>query len=505
MYLPNEILLFVLGSLCQSDLKSVRLVSHAWCASASVFLFQEIYVSSAKDNLEAFEAIAQNPLLSTCVRHLRYDATKFIHHLSRQQYVRKLYCQKPFVLEVDRTPWNTVVPEVDEWVNKVVLGRLPINKAIQKFKRYRFIEQGHDNYRKQASFQNALLKNGQFLERLIQGFAKLECLRSVSIDTSWQHLRSFEECRTGSYLARHWHRFHCRPEGWRWGKWHYWDDRTELRAPDGRDEFRIMISALAQARRQISSFDISSRDYHSRGLPPTLFIRRAHVTREKAREANMTIDAMSNLERCILRFASHEEEPQEGESTPELFPNVLGLPMLLSSMNFLRHLELRLPDDLSEPPTLYVASKIFPSGKIWPTLESLILMDLSATAQELLHIVLYGAPTLQHFGLGGIDLSEDSWEGFFEALAQSKHLSSLRFEFDTYLFHHDGADFWTDDYRETLYEDLEQYVIHGGRHPCLREDEPDSAAYNYLSEFDPVVQKRLVQFRQLNLNEASSH
>ena len=500
MHLPNEILLSILGSLYRSDLKSARLVSQAWCVSASIFLFEEIHVSSAKDDLEIFEAIAQNPLLSTCVRHLRYDATAFIHRLSRQQYVRKLYCQSPYVLESDRPPWKTSDPEVNEWVDTVILGRFPMGRAIQKFKNHRFIQQGHENYKKQASFQHAILESGQFMKRLMKGLEKLASLRSVTIEASWHHPRNLEDYRTGSYLARHWHRFHCSPEGWQWGKRHYFDNRRDLRAPDGSESFQIMTSALAQAHRQISSFEISSGNHGSRGLPPSLFAG-TQMTRGNVKDSKMAIDALSRLEECILRFASHEEEPEEGESTPELFPNVAGLASLLSSMDYLKHLELRLPDDLCEPPTLYAVNQILPSGKTWRTLQSLILVDLSTTARELLHVVLYGAPNLRHLGIGGIDLSEGSWEAFFEALAYSRHLWSLRLEFDTYLFHHDGADFWTDDYRESLYDDLEEYVVYGGRHPCLRDDQPDGAAADYLSEFDPIVRKCLIQHNQLNTSE----
>lgn len=82
-----------------------------------------------------------------------------------------------------------------------------------------------------------------------------------------------------------------------------------------------------------------------------------------------------------------------------------------------------------------------------------------------------------------MNLLEGSWEAFFEALAQSKHISSLKFIFNAYLYHHNWEDFWPvwpEEELNTLYEDLEIYVIHGGRRPCLAEGAPDDAGCTFL-------------------------
>jgi len=161
MHLPNEVLLSILGSLEGADLKTSGLVSRSWCSCASVFLFEEIYVSSAKDNLEAFEAIAQSPLLSSCVRRLRYDATEFIDCLSKQQYIRELWRQAPFVHEPkDRVRWDTPNPDVNDWVNGMVLGRLGLPTTLRRFDNSQLILEGHRLYKKHASYQHGILKSG---------------------------------------------------------------------------------------------------------------------------------------------------------------------------------------------------------------------------------------------------------------------------------------------------------------------------------------------------------
>ena len=199
---------------------------------------------------------------------------------------------------------------------------------------------------------------------------------------------------------------------------------------------------------------------------------------------NISIDAFSGLKRLVFRLASYRVVPEEPLKQS-------GLPTLLSSMERLEHLKLDLYDDECDPPILYSTDEVLPNGKTWTTLKSLELTNLSSTATQLLDLILHRLPRLQHFGLGAIWFREGSWEGFFEALAQSQHLSSLKLESDKYLIHHEGADFLDDDGETnfSLLEDLERYVVHGGRNPCLPVDWPDSAAHGYLEELHPAVQR----------------
>lgn len=222
-----------------------------------------------------------------------------------------------------------------------------------------------------------------------------------------------------------------------------------------------------------------------------MFDTGVYATREKSRCLATDFIALSGLERFILRIASYTNVSGGGDSTPELFGAIARLPNLLDSRAQLKHLELRLSDDLAEPPIFYTINKVISDKKTWPLLEPLTLENLSVNALDLLFVIWWRAPVLQHLGIGGISLLEGSWEGFFEALAQSKSLSSLTFECDTYLFHHDGADFSNMEEKNQLYEDLENYVVYGGRHPCLDADQPDGAGRDFLREFPPALQDRL--------------
>lgn len=257
-----------------------------------------------------------------------------------------------------------------------------------------------------------------------------------------------------------------------------------------------MTSALAQAHRQIVSFTVGDEeDRLSAGLPPTLFDLSRLTAPQKKNHSSMAVTAFSELESFGLhRLASHSKEGDEGESTPGIFSSIDGLPLLLGSLKHLKRLELNLSYYLQEPPVFYSDDQALPKGMVWEHLQSLTLINLSITAKRLLLLVLDQTPNILHIKIGHINLLEGSWEAFFEALAQSKQPCALEFEFDTYLFHHNGQNFWMSDYRK----DLENYIVNGGCHPCLYDHQPDSAAQGWLQEFDPIVQKRIAQFGNLN-------
>lgn len=80
-------------------------------------------------------------------------------------------------------------------------------------------------------------------------------------------------------------------------------------------------------------------------------------------------------------------------------------------------------------------------------------------------------PKLQVLHLRQVDIAhtKGKWESAIECMKRSMHLGifSLGWQW---------SGIW-----EISYKDVEQYVLHGGRHPCLRPDEPDEASQKYLS------------------------
>ena len=77
MRFSNEIALDIVSYLNKTQLKSVRLVSKQWCDCGSQYLFDQLYVSPHKEDLDVFNSVTQHPILSNCVRRLIYDGAEF--------------------------------------------------------------------------------------------------------------------------------------------------------------------------------------------------------------------------------------------------------------------------------------------------------------------------------------------------------------------------------------------------------------------------------------------
>jgi hypothetical protein len=502
MQLPNEIYLSIFALLERTDLKTSRIVSKTWCACASTLLFDQIYVSSAREDLEIFEAVAQHPLLSRCVRRLKYDATEFIEALTLRQYIAELWIQTgQYSSYGDSSSYQTNNHEVNEWVRSRMFENISLCEVLIRFRDSQLVRRGYQSYKEHAVFQQAALKSGQFLRRLTQGLQKLESLEAVALEGSWVYQYKTAELGkpcTGSYLARNWNSHYCKPRDWRWGEiFQIWSEDPEMwkSSPDGTQSYKIVITALAQAHCHIRSFIVGKDGgYRSLGLPPTLFDLSGQADCRQKELSTIGAKAFAKLESFVLgRLQNHVRYGKTGGRTPEKFDNIDGLPLILGLMDHLKHLELTLSRDPYKPPMFYSDIQTLPKAKVWQNLESLTLAYLSITAGGLVGLLLCQTPNIRHLKIAGIGLSEGSWEAVIEALSHSQQLDSFEMGLDGYLFHHGGEGFGADDYDTAIFRDLEKYVVWGGRHPCLEDHQPDSSAHEWLQEFDPTLRDHIVQ------------
>ena len=271
-------------------------------------------------------------------------------------------------------------------------------------------------------------------------------------------------------------------------------------ALDGAESYHIITSALARAKRQITSFTIGiqgldSPEYESPGIPPISFNTNfLHATERKPKYQGTDITALSSLERCVLRVTDDRaEDGLEGSSRPNPLVNPIdGLQAILRSMDHLQYLELHLTGNVRTPHNLYTSVQALPADKVWTRLRSLLLFQMSSTTNDLLSMMFDQMPKLRHFRIGSYHLSQGSWQGFFEALALSKQLYSFDFESDTCLSDHDQEDFLSPMFDSAI-EDLQKYITCGGRNPCLDSDELDEASDRFLEEFDEKIRGRLTR------------
>lgn len=490
--LPDEVILAITARLAFSDLKSTSLLSKAWHVCASNFLFANISVSPNNEDLEIFEAITQHPLLSTCVRHLLYDGSEFLLHLSKHQYLEELWRQRPSVgtIQLNQTGFDMLHSSdrgTSVWKAYVVQNKMGAADIEAKFNDAKFVSDGYRKYHAHAIYQHKCFQDGKLLRRLVQGLQRLKKLVAVTLESGWDPVDMSFEPRKGGRLARNWSIFHCSPQSWNWGP------RTNRpcleRGSDGAEHYCILVSALAQAQRRIRTFQTGS-DSRS-AVPPYVFDRsRNTYSTMPVRFHDDNLTAFSGLEELSLRFSTYTEA-----ETSRLFKNISGFPALFRSMDHLKGLELRLSGaNYKQRPAYYTYDQVFPKDMRWDSMERLGLFQMSIGATDLISLVLSAMPGLKYLELGEIILSEGSWRCVFESFKQMRRLCAFQIPCDTTLYH-DGDPPFPGSYRiirTELYDKISTYVVHGGRHPSLRSRQPGSAAKEYTRDLEPALQQRLI-------------
>lgn len=241
-------------------------------------------------------------------------------------------------------------------------------------------------------------------------------------------------------------------------------------ATDGANHYWAITCALILSQRKIQTFEVGSGFSH--GIPAYVFDR----SQVKSLSFHgLDIFAFSGLKKLKLSVAACGDEKISG-----LFPNMDGLRFLLGSMHRLEVLDLELPGDTVDNPALDNYNQVFPKDGQWSQLTMLSLHGFASSAADFLTLLTRRTPNLSEIQLDMIELLTGTWEGVIECMMQSMHL--LRFEIvcDPRFWHQGGAKFFSRQHPNTC--KIEEYVENGGRHPCLRSDQPDSAAQNYVTE-----------------------
>ena len=391
MAFPREILHSSLSLLSKKDLKSARLVSYEWCTGASIFLFKEIYVSSTKDDLEAFEAITKSSLLLQCVRHLRYDGTQFIHDLTIDEYMNELSYQR---YKPDGIPAYPVTEDSDinAWLNhdeRDYPKPDPWKGICERFRECPFITTGYAKYTDQAVYQHRIVSDGTFLTRLTSGLMRLTSLRSVTLEGMWYRWTIYQTPAEGSFLARNWPICCLEPRPWYSGRHEHMLAEHNIQNWGGEESFRLLTSALSRARCQVTSFEIGTRweeePFVLCGVTPEVFATETHANHGTVTPLSTYIAAFSSLQSLVLLLQqSIPGMVWHDRGTPKLRPSAGILPALLGSLQNLQHLELYMSTGYVHPSKYHIVDDLFPESITWPKLRTLGLGNVSTTPTQLL-------------------------------------------------------------------------------------------------------------------------
>ncbi len=462
MDLPSEIVLAILKPLARSDLKSARLVSKIWSLCAAEFLFDVIYISPSKEDINVFEAITQHPVLSRCPRHLEYDGAEFLTSYSKDKFAAEMRSDYRF--------------------NETVLADEFGYESVDEI-----IDNGYRKYKDLANYQQDILQSGEFVEILARGLQNLVCLASVTLAPDWPfNYRRVSKEGHGSPLARSWSTLYPSPCGW---SFNY--DKNGRNHLDGARHYLVISSALARARKQVRMFKIGEIMLGTGGVPPYVFDRSDHSSTGRA------ITAFSGLEHFDMTLASYATH-----ETPMLFKNMDGLRLLLDSMKLLKFLSLRLSFDYDLDPTLYRHENVFSATKFWGRLTTLKLEFMFTTATDLLLLLVFQMPQIRRLGLGGITLLEGTWHSVIEGLKQSNRHASCDISMSKQLVHRSGIIFMR--YDSEFVDHVREYVMHGGQHPCIPPNQPNNAAQIYMVDIETSVRERLEEMDSTRSEELNS-
>ncbi|MCJ1455383.1 hypothetical protein MMC28_005738 [Mycoblastus sanguinarius] len=468
MKLPNEITSQVLENLDKENLKRARLVSTVWCHYASEYLFTKVYISPRKEDIDVFKLITRHPRLSHCVKTLEHDAASFVLNRIREDYfldLIKMAQDRHFqrLYKLCRARSTDLDPQIDEFVRLCNDPEADFQLAANTCIDYDFMVEGYRDWQARAAYEERCKASGDFLRILVPGLRKLDQLQSIEVNDHWgyitstQKLKSVEPCWYGSPFGRNRSIFRALPQ---------------TNHPNGLGEYCLLTTALSLAEKRLCSFYVGA-------LSPSAFAIKDCVTPELV---ECSLDAYSRLEHLVLGLAKFVGEPK----ILSMYAALPGLQVLLKSMTLLKTLRLYLTQHNScHDDAWFTYDQIFPTNFTWPYITKLNLWYLQINARDLVALLTVRMPNLRHLTLECIELRNGSWEGVIECMQNSMRLLSfgplgLGMEF----LHHGGHDFIGPNAPEDFPGKIGEYVVHGGRHPCLLPAEPLSASQKYLSELE---------------------
>lgn len=476
--LPNELIVQVLSYLEKHELKFARLVCKIWSHFASEPLFNKLYISPREEDIKVFKLVTQHPQLRRCVTTLEYDATRFSPDISISTYIRKLvnctrYRLHDYEVRQIRQREN-LDPQIDEYFGISQTCRDNLQGSweveefiIEKLKDFTFVIEGCRRWQECAAYQQKCINSGDFLRILVYGLRNLR-LQSVLVCQEWSlWSHSRQTHYYNSPFGRTWHILRAQPKCWSYDGTH----------ADAFDNFWVLTTALAFAQTPLRSFKITK-------LPPIVFDTVEHVTESMV---GCSVDAYSGLEYLSLTLRHHVSR---GQFRSEL-DKLSGLQTLFRSMTGLKILNLDIPrpyrsvQDFTGEVAL---ERVLPTSEVhWTELTALRLCNVSAPAKYLVQLLTVRMSKLQVLYFREIQLVEGSWEGVIESMKNSMHLRQVSIaacwasgHLEHGKFNRSGS--WKRSKGGNVRdEDVEEYVLRGGRHPFLLPDEPDSASDKYLS------------------------
>ena len=496
VHLPTEVQLIVLEYLGKRDLKQLRLVSREWQSLATPLLFETIYVSPHQNDVETYKGITQNPMIAVLVKKLVYDVATFRLDLTYNEYWDWLFREFMSIAfrwkdEPFKCPDGQINSIVEQYKDTIAVYAFVNVRNIRfqirrSHKHDSFVREGWRKYRANAAYEQRVLRDGTFFTCLYKGLTCLPSLRAISLsDVEWaadlMNRQPLDSATlygpgSGSVLVRSWHPFHLRPHS-RWYGANGGEDMTF--------HFQNLIQAIAETDKRVTTFEFKGLGSAEAGGLPSLAMTKSLMSEECLMQS---LTAFRSLQHFDISVKAHSEEDSDNA-----YP-IDYLPLILSRIHHLKVLRLKL-DKRGHGADRYRFDQVFPRENIPSELTELSISGLAISAFALFVHLLWRQPRLRYLRLEDIDLLKGSWEGTIQGL----HLMRLeRFGIQGDCTYHKGTSFlpeirdcdqvdWT--------QSVEEYVVDGGRHPCLEPDSPPFTELRWYLDLFPGKTEKEVDHR----------
>ena len=491
-YLPLELKGIVAEFLCKSDLKTLRLVSRQWHAMTTPLLFDQVYVSPRKKDIQVFSHITKHPLLSRSIKKMICDVST-VTDASQEDYFRRLCGQRLAMTrslsEKDR--FNSPHPRFNEFINAIIRAKRFREHLLSKYANDEYVMEGWQVWQDLAKEEREALEHGTdgiYFSDLCYGLHRLSNLQSVIIDDGmWVQFGKYicenldpsgsqyipSPSLSGSPLARSWAPWHLRPR----------------RSNDaGFKHLSLTIQALSRTERRVKHFDC--RFWVNKGLSPWDFAK-YNMTDSLAQPMTIALRQLQTLKLQTTPCRHHDTDHGNISALvylPQLLEQLADLRCLTLGLTPAEYIDgLRLSVLTSFRGTCYSYSQVFPRHGKWERLEQLHLAGLATDGLDMLFLLLHQMPHLKRLRLRRIDLLRGSWSGVVEALRFRAVRSPWELLSLEGSLRHDGGMWWpcNPDLKEKeafILGNCMAYAKQGGRHPCLPPDVDESLSRNYFQD-----------------------
>jgi len=485
VFLPPELKLAIVGCMGKYELKKMRLISREWSMFATPLLFDKVYISPRKIDLTVFNNITQHPVLGPVVREVIYDTSRFEDGISRRDYFDRLcedlvdcYVQKNGDLEWPSHHLISALKAEEAEDSRDMSSENSTDELYERHRKDDFVRKGYRIWRHHAKSERQMAE-GIFLSRtLTRGIQKSNAVRSFFVIGNLWETNLDETARRDKYLSgppsiRCWNSLHARP-------------RYDFDHEPSDVSFVNAIIALWLVEPVVSLSFFKGMVNCGKGLAP-------FALKQWSRCSVFTafLDVCIHLESFSLTI---ETEDTDDYAAPKL----LGiLPRILYRMKHLKRLDLELPiEDSSDSNTYINYEQVFPQEGRWLQLVDLDIAGLAIGGYQLVWMLSKRFPKLQRLSLINIELVDGSWEGAIEGMRHAMQLQSLSLGYGPEdLKQRSGVSFKTAKLdcpkaKNNLLNELEDYVVFGGRHPCLSTDVPAEEALNFWLDICPLEKRR---------------